>query len=123
VLDSAGLVLGRADVFGAVAGGARLDDPACDLAVAAAVASAAAGVPAPSASAFVGEIGLTGVVRPAPGMAARLSAARAAGLRTVFVPEGTEAVEGLRPVRVRHVMQALTWAAARPAELIDDLPP
>ena len=60
VLDSAGLGLGRADVFGAVAGGARLDDPACDLAVAAAVASAAAGVPAPSASAFVGEIGLTG---------------------------------------------------------------
>ena len=82
VLDSAGLGLGRADVFGAVAGGARLDDPACDLAVAAALASAAAGVPAPSASAFVGEIGLTGVVRPAPGMAARLSAARAAGLRT-----------------------------------------
>jgi DNA repair protein RadA/Sms len=123
VLDSAGLGLGRADVFGAVAGGARLDDPACDLAVAAAVASAAAGVPAPSASAFVGEIGLTGVVRPAPGMAARLSAARAAGLRTVFVPEGTEAVDGLRPVRVRHVMQALTWAAARPAGRIDDLPP
>ena len=48
VLDSAGLGLGRSDVFGAVAGGARLDDPACDLAVAAAVASAAAGVPAPS---------------------------------------------------------------------------
>jgi magnesium chelatase family protein len=80
-------------------------------------------VPAPSASAFVGEIGLTGVVRPTPGMAARLSAARAAGLRTVFVPEGTKAVDGLRPVRVRHVMQALTWAAARPAGLIDDLPP
>jgi predicted ATP-dependent serine protease len=70
-------------------------------------------VPAPSASAFVGEIGLTGVVRPAPGMAARLSAARAAGLRTVFVPDGTPAVDGLRPIAVRHVLQALTWAAAR----------
>src|SRR5512132_2905350 len=33
VLDSAGLGLGRSDVFGAVGGGARLDDPACDLAV------------------------------------------------------------------------------------------
>jgi DNA repair protein RadA/Sms len=123
VLDSAGLGLGRADVFGAVAGGARLDDPACDLAVAAAVASAAAGVPAPSASAFVGEIGLTGVVRPAPGMAARLSAARAAGLRTVFVPEGTDPAHGLRSVPVRHVMQALTWAAARPGARTDDRPP
>jgi DNA repair protein RadA/Sms len=123
VLDSAGLGLGRSDVFGAVAGGARLDDPACDLAVAAAVASAAAGVPAPSASAFVGEIGLTGVVRPAPGMAARLSAARAASLRTVFVPEGTEPANALRLVPVRHVMQALTWAAARPGARTDDRPP
>jgi DNA repair protein RadA/Sms len=123
VLDSAGLGLGRADVFGAVAGGARLDDPACDLAVAAAVASAAAGVPAPSSSGFVGEIGLTGVVRPAPGMAARLSAARAAGLRTVFVPEGTEGVDGLRPVPVRHVMQALTWAVLRSGGRIDDRSP
>ena len=97
VLESAGLRLGRADVFGAVAGGARLDDPACDLAVAAAVASAVARVPAPTASAFVGEIGLTGVVRPAPGMGARLSAARAAGLHTVFVPEGAQGLEGLQP--------------------------
>ncbi|HKX34514.1 MAG TPA: hypothetical protein VJP03_04195, partial [Actinomycetota bacterium] len=71
------------------------------------------GVPAPPASAFVGEIGLTGVVRPAPGMAARLSAARAVGMRIVFVPEGTEPADGLRSVQVRHVMQALTWAAAR----------
>ena len=117
VLDSAGLRLGRADVFGAVAGGARLDDPACDLAVAAAVASAVARVPAPTASAFVGEIGLTGVVRPAPGMGARLSAARAAGLHTVFVPEGAQGLEGLSLVPVRHVMQALTWAAARPASV------
>jgi beta-phosphoglucomutase-like phosphatase (HAD superfamily) len=45
-------------------------------------------------------------------MAARLSAARAAGLRTVFVPEGTEPADGLRSVQVRHVMHALTWAAA-----------
>jgi DNA repair protein RadA/Sms len=119
VLDSAGLGLGRSDVFGAVAGGARLDDPACDLAVAAAVASAVTGVPAPSASAFVGEIGLTGVVRAAPGMAVRLSAARAAGLRTVFVPEGTEPADALRSIPVRHVMHALTWAAARPGERTD----
>jgi len=123
VLDSAGLGLGRSDVFGAVAGGARLHDPACDLAVAAAVASAVSGVPAPSASAFVGEIGLTGVVRAAPGMAARLSAARAAGLRTVFVPEGTDPADALRSIPVRHVMNALTWAAARPGERTDAISP
>jgi hypothetical protein len=56
-------------------------------------------------------------------MAARLSAARAAGLRTVFVPEGTEGVDGLRPVPVRHLMQALTWAALRSGGRIDDRSP
>jgi DNA repair protein RadA/Sms len=123
VLDSAGLRLGRADVFGATAGGARLDDPACDLAVAAAVASAASRVPPPSASGFVGEIALTGLVRPAPGMIARLSAAKAAGLRTVFVPEGADEVDGLRTVPVRHVMEALTWAAIRTTAPPDRHPP
>ena len=47
VLDrTAGLSLGRAELFGASAGGVRVDDPACDLAVAAALASAASGSPA-----------------------------------------------------------------------------
>jgi DNA repair protein RadA/Sms len=112
VLETVGIRLGRADVFGATAGGARLDDPSADLAVAAAIASAATGLPAPSGTAFVGEIGLTGTVRPAPGMTARLSAAEAARLRTVFVPEAVPARGGLRQVPVRHVLDALTWAVA-----------
>lgn len=110
VLDSVGIRLGRADVFGATAGGARLDDPAADLAIAAALASAASGVPAPTAAAFVGEIGLTGTIRPAPAMSARLSAAEAAGLRTVFVPETVPSRGAVRPVVVRHVLEALEWA-------------
>jgi DNA repair protein RadA/Sms len=115
VLESVGIRLGGADVFGATAGGARLDDPAADLAVAAAIASASSGVPAPEASAFVGEIGLTGTVRPAPAMEARMSAAEAAGLRTVFVPELVPGRDGVRQVPVRHVLQALEWAVGRSA--------
>jgi len=113
VLDRAGVPVGRAELFGATAGGARLDDPASDLAVAAALASAASGAPPPPASAFVGEVGLTGLVRPAPAMAARLSAGRTAGIRTVFAAAGTAASEGIRHVPVRHVTEALTWAAGR----------
>jgi DNA repair protein RadA/Sms len=119
VLESVGIRLGRADVFGATAGGARLDDPAADLAVAASIASAASGIPTPQAAAFVGEIGLTGIVRPAPAMRARLSAAEAAGLSTVFVPEVAPARGGLRQVPVRHVVEALGWARPprdRPSE-------
>jgi DNA repair protein RadA/Sms len=115
VLESVGIRLGGADVFGATAGGARLDDPAADLAVAAAIASASSGVPAPEASAFVGEVGLTGTVRPAPAMEARMSAAEAAGLRTVFVPELVPGRDGVHQVPVRHVLQALEWAAGRSA--------
>jgi len=110
VLDRAGIRLGRSDLFGASCGGVRVDDPACDLAVAAALASAATGVPTPSWTAFVGEVGLTGLVRSAPGMGQRLAAARAAGIRSVYGPSGGDA-SGLRIRPVRHVRDALTWAS------------
>ncbi len=111
VLDRSGIRVGSADVFGASSGGVRVDDPACDLAVAAAIASAASGVPPPPRAAFVGEVGLTGLVRSAGAMAGRLAAARSAGIETVFAPAGTTASEGLRLLEVRHLTEALTWAA------------
>jgi DNA repair protein RadA/Sms len=112
VLDRAvGVPLARAELFGASAGGVRIDDPACDLAVAAALASAASGVPPPARSAFVGEVGLTGRVHAGPGMGGRLAAARAAGLATVFcVGEPGPMPDGLRAVTVGHVADALGWA-------------
>jgi DNA repair protein RadA/Sms len=111
VLERAGVRLGRADLYGASAGGVRVDDPACDLALAAALASAATGAPTPPASAFVGEIGLTGLVRASGGVAQRLASARAAGIRTVFAPPGTAEDRDLRIVPIRHLRDALTWAA------------
>jgi DNA repair protein RadA/Sms len=111
VLDRAtGIPLGRAELFGAAAGGVRVDDPACDLAAAASLASAATAVPAPAATAFVGEVTLTGLVRPAPAMAQRLSAARAAGVRVVVAATGAEPVEGVSVLPVRTVADAVGWA-------------
>ncbi len=111
VLDRAtGIRLGRAELFGAAAGGVKVDDPACDLAVCAALASAATGVPAPAATAFVGEVTLTGLVRQAPGMSSRLSAARAAGVRVVVAPPGAEPVDGVSILPVRAVADAVDWA-------------
>lgn len=111
VLDrAAGLPLGRSELFGASAGGVRIDDPACDLAIAAALSSAATGAAPPAHSAFVGEVSLTGLVRPAPAMGQRLAAARAAGVVTVFAPPGDDLLEGVRAVPVRHVHEALAWA-------------
>jgi DNA repair protein RadA/Sms len=113
VLERFGVRLGRSDLFGASCGGAKVDDPACDLALAAALVSAASGVPVPADSAFVGEVGLTGMIRGGGAMAGRLAAARAAGVRTVFAPPGSEPIEGIRIVPVRHVKDALTWATGR----------
>jgi DNA repair protein RadA/Sms len=115
VLDRAGIPVGRGELFGATAGGARVDDPAADLAVAAALASAASGAPPPPKSAFVGEVGLTGLVRPVSAMETRLAAARSAGVGSVFAPGRIRVPDGMRHVPVRHVTDALTWAAARSA--------
>lgn len=110
VLDRvAGIPVARADLYGASAGGIRLDDPGCDLAVAAALASAATGQAAPPSTAFVGEVGLTGQIRPVPGMQQRLAAARARGIATVFAP-GSDADADLSPVR--HIRDALGWASS-----------
>jgi DNA repair protein RadA/Sms len=113
VVDRAGgVTLGRAELFGASSGGIRLDDPACDLAIAAALASAATGLAPPKGSAFVGEVALTGAVRPAPAMPQRLAAAHAAGCTVVYAA-GTGfpvAPSSLRVVPVRHVRDAITWS-------------
>ena len=114
VLDrTAGLGLARAELYGASSGGVRVDDPACDLAVAAALASAATGAPPPTNCAFVGEVGLTGLVRPPAGMQLRLAAAKAAGITTVFAPGVRERGGGLRILPVRHLREALGWAGIR----------
>jgi DNA repair protein RadA/Sms len=117
VLDrAAGLPLSRAELFAATAGGVRVDDPGCDLAVAAALVSAATGVAPPAGAAFVGEVSLTGAVRGAPGLAQRLTAAHGAGCSTVFAPDAPRSgPDGLRIVPVGHVRDALGWAL-RPVE-------
>ena len=112
VLDRAGVPLARADLYGASAGGARVDDPACDLAIAASLASAATGVAAPPGAAFVGEISLTGLVRPVAAMEQRIAAAVAANVRTVYAPVERASVTAPEVVPVHHVRDVLRRIAA-----------
>ena len=92
----AGLRLGQKDVFVNLAGGIRLDDPALDLAIAAAVVSSYYDVPIPPATAFAGELGLTGEVRPVARLEPRAVEAVRLGFRTFYAAtaEGTH-VAGL----------------------------
>jgi DNA repair protein RadA/Sms len=112
VLERAGgIPLGRAELFGATSGGVRVHDPAADLSILAALASAATGVPVPPSTAFVGEVSLTGLVRTASGMPQRLAAADPAGCDLVVAGAPRGARSDPRIVPVRHVREALAWAA------------
>lgn len=86
-----GLRTGDKDVFLNVAGGMRVDDPALDLAVAAAVASSLHDLPLPTEVAFAGELALTGAVRAVPHLAPRTAEAQKLGFKTVLVGVGAVA--------------------------------
>ena len=96
------------DVFASVAGGIRVTEPAADLAVALAVASATTGVPLPSTLAAVGEVGLAGEVRQVTNLPRRLEEAARLGFDRVAVPASTESgPSGVELIRVDTVAQAV----------------
>ncbi|HEX3980559.1 MAG TPA: DNA repair protein RadA, partial [Acidimicrobiales bacterium] len=79
------------DVFASVAGGIRVTEPAADLAVAMAVASAATGLPLPPDLAAVGEVGLAGEVRQVTNLPRRLEESARLGFDRVVVPASSPA--------------------------------
>ncbi|HXY59948.1 MAG TPA: DNA repair protein RadA [Methylocystis sp.] len=76
-----GLKLGAHDVYLNVAGGLRADEPAADLAAAAALVSSLTGAPLPPTQVYFGEIGLSGAVRPVIHCGPRLKEAGKLGFR------------------------------------------
>ncbi len=78
--------LTRRDVYTATVGGVRLVEPAADLALALALASAAANHPLPPDLVAVGEVGLAGEVRPVTAVGPRLAEAARLGFRRALVP-------------------------------------
>jgi DNA repair protein RadA/Sms len=85
----AGLLLGAHDVYVSVAGGLRVNEPAADLGIALAVASAFRGTPLPAATVAFGELGLSGEVRAVSQRARRANEARKLGFGTIVAPPGT----------------------------------
>jgi DNA repair protein RadA/Sms len=89
VLDArAGLGAGSHDVYLNVAGGLEIQEPAADLAAAAAMVSSLASRALPKGSVFFGEISLSGEIRPAPQPELRLKEAAKLGFSTAVVPPG-----------------------------------
>lgn len=81
------------DVYLNVAGGLRINEPAADLAVAAAIASSAFDIPLPSDSVVFGEISLSGDVRPVGRMEARLKEAAKLGFKRAIAPNPIKSKE------------------------------
>lgn len=83
-----GLALGGHDVYTSVAGGLRITEPAADLAIALAIASAFRNVPMAARTAAFGELGLSGEVRAVSGTGRRLAEAARLGFAPVIAPPG-----------------------------------
>lgn len=81
-----GLRLSDQDVFVNVVGGLRVDEPAADLAVAAAIASSMRNRPVPADVILVGEVGLSGEVRSVSYLLQRLREAAKLGFKRAVVP-------------------------------------
>ncbi len=81
-----GLRLSASDVFLNVAGGLRITEPAADLAVAAALVSAATNQPTHAGAVYFGEVGLSGEVRQVAQADARLKEAQKLGFERAVTP-------------------------------------
>ena len=90
-----GVKLGGHDVYLNVAGGLRIQEPAADLAAAAALVSSLANAPLPADAVYFGEVSLSGAVRPVAQGAARLKEAAKLGFARAVIPEA--AARGGRP--------------------------
>jgi DNA repair protein RadA/Sms len=101
VLDKrAGLAFSQLDVFLNVVGGVRLQEPAGDLAVAAALASSVYDRALPADAVFIGEVGLGGEVRPVSQVERRVAEAANMGMRRVFLAERGVPRRGVRDVEI-----------------------
>jgi DNA repair protein RadA/Sms len=107
------LPLARYDVFASTVGGAKVHDPAGDLALAVSIASAWKERDVPSDLVVIGEIGLAGELRRVRDLPQRLAEAARLGFRAAIVPggpgeeESIRQVDGLQVVPVADVLGAL----------------
>ncbi len=91
-----GVRLASHDVYLNVAGGLRITEPAADLAIAAALASAAADQPTDPGRVYFGEVGLSGEVRQVAQAEARLKEAQKLGFEGACLPR--RLARGNRPL-------------------------
>jgi DNA repair protein RadA/Sms len=114
VLEQRGRItaLGKCDIYSATVGGVKLSEPAADLAIALALASAASDTPLPKNLVAIGEVGLAGEVRRVTGVQRRLAEAHRLGFTHALVPPDPGKVPaGMQGTEVADVREALRTLA------------
>jgi DNA repair protein RadA/Sms len=107
-----GLKLSDRDVYTATVGGVRIAEPAADLAVALAVASARSNRAMPAGLVAVGEVGLAGEVRRVSAVQRRLAEASRLGFTVALVPpDSGPPPPGMHVIEVEDVQGALLATA------------
>ena len=116
----AGLSFGQSDVYLNIAGGLRINEPAADLAVAAALTSAITDQPADPDAVYFGEVGLSGEIRQVAQAEQRLREAQKLGFTAAVLPRRVArgnkppaAIEGLRLAEVGHLADLVAPFAAK----------
>jgi DNA repair protein RadA/Sms len=95
-----GFNLGAKDVFLNITGGIRVEDPAIDLGLAAAIISSHQDIPIPFKTCFAGEIGLSGEIRAVNRVEQRIAEAQKLGFEQIFIskynlPSGGQDKKGI----------------------------
>lgn len=88
------------DVFLNIAGGLRVNDPAIDLAVLAAVLSSNMDIPLDATTCLCGEVGLAGEIRPVNRLEQRIREAEKLGFERILVPAGQQVALGSTKIKV-----------------------
>jgi DNA repair protein RadA/Sms len=108
-----GLHLGGQDAYVNAVGGVKIDEPAADLGIALALTSSFKEIPVGRLAA-VGEIGLTGEIRPVPQLEKRISETARLGFAACLVPgragSAAKAVKGIDIIGVETLEQAIEAA-------------
>jgi DNA repair protein RadA/Sms len=111
-----GIQLSGNDIFLNIAGGIRINEPAADLAVAAALISALSGKPLPADQVFFGEVGLAGEIRQVAQPDLRLKEASKLGFKRAAIPTAKKkgaGVPGISLLEIGHVSELESGAAEK----------
>lgn len=101
--------LGSYDVFINVVGGVKIGEPACDLAVVAAIVSSFKNRPISKESVFIGEVSLNGEIREIFNLDIRLKEANMQKFKNAILPVKPSNSQGLKIYATSEISQILDW--------------